>query len=86
MTEIIKKTYSDLFEKILSGKKKFDLRLADFDVKEGDILVLKEIDANRNYTGRKLRKKITFILKTKNLDYWDTKDINKKGFVVMSLE
>jgi len=89
MVEIIKKAYSKLFEKILSGDKKFDIRLNDFEVNEGDILILKEINDKREFTGRKTRKKITFVSKTKNVEdlgWWSQEEINKKGFVVMSLE
>ena len=50
--EIVKKCTKIFFEEILSGKKNFDVRLADFECKEEDILVLKEIDDNKNFTGR----------------------------------
>ncbi len=86
MAKIIKKAYKELFEKVLSGRKKFDLRLDDMDIEEGDILVLKEIDSNRNFTGREIEKKITFVMKTKELDYWSEEEKNEKGFVVMGLE
>ena len=76
----------ELFEKVLSGKKKFDLRLDDMEIEEGDILVLKEIDSERNFTGREIEKQITFVVRTKDLDYWSEEEKNKKGFVVMSLE
>lgn len=39
-----KKVWPEYFENILSGKKKYELRLNDFDVKEGDVLVLEEWD------------------------------------------
>ena len=84
--EIIKKTYSNLFEKILSGEKKFDRRLDEFEVQKGDILVLKEINEKREFTGREIKKTITFVARTKELKYWDDKEINEKGFVIMRLE
>ena len=83
--EVVKKAYTEPFEKILLGEKKFDIRLNDFEINEGDILVLKEIDEKKNFTGREIRKKVNYILKTKNIDWWDDKDIIKKGFLVMSL-
>lgn len=86
MAEIIKKAYRNMFEGVLSGKKKFDLRLADIDAKEGDILVLKEIDEKRNFTGREIRKKIGFLLRTKDLRYWTKEDVEKYGYVVLGLE
>ncbi len=86
MAKIVKKAYRELFEKVLSGEKNFDLRLDDFDAKEGDILVLREIDSDRNFTGREIEKEITFVMKTNNLDYWSEEEKNKKGFVVMGLK
>jgi len=86
MVEIAKKAYTNLFEKVLSGEKKFDIRLADEEYKEGDILILKEINQNREFTGRELRKKITFVLRTKECDFWKKEDIDKYGFAVLSLK
>lgn len=43
---IEKKCWPEYFNKVLEGKKTFDFRLADFECKEGDILVLKEWDPN----------------------------------------
>jgi ASC-1-like (ASCH) protein len=42
MTTIRKKIQPQYFDAILSGKKNFELRLNDFDVKEGDVLILEE--------------------------------------------
>ncbi|OGM31051.1 hypothetical protein A2630_00045 [Candidatus Woesebacteria bacterium RIFCSPHIGHO2_01_FULL_44_10] len=66
MKRIEKKAWPEYFEKILSGDKTFELRLADFDVDEGDTLVLREWDPKtKNYTGRKIEKKVSFVFKTK---------------------
>ena len=47
------------FQEILEGKKTFELRLNDFDINEGDILVLKEWSPKtKDYTGRTLEKKV----------------------------
>ena len=87
MTEIIKKTWPKLFEKILNGEKKFDLRLADFEIKEGDILILKEYDPEKKeFTGREVRKeagKVVFVnpAKMHTLD-----EIEKYGFNVIELK
>ena len=52
MTEIHKKTWPKYFQEILEGKKKFEVRLADFEVKEGDTLILEEYDPDiKKYTG-----------------------------------
>lgn len=87
MAIIRKKTWKDLFEKIISGEKKFDVRIADFGIKEGDILVLEEWDENKGkYTGRKVETIATFILKTKDMKFWSREDINKYGFQVIQFE
>ena len=84
--KIIKKVSSKFFEKILSGDKNFEIRLNDFDVKIGDVLILKEINIQGEFTGREVRKKIIDLFKTKNVDWWSEEDIIKKGFVIMGLE
>jgi hypothetical protein len=89
MKKIEKKTWPDLFQKILDGDKTFDLRLNDFDVEEGDVLVFKEWDPEtKEYTGRMLEKKVGFVGKWKVEDltkWWSQKDIEEKGLLVMSL-
>ena len=37
MTEIKKKCWPEWFEKFKSGERKFELRLADFDLKSGEL-------------------------------------------------
>ena len=84
---IEKKTWKELFEKVLSGEKTFDLRLNDFEAKEGDILVMKEWDEQtQKYTGRVIEKEITFVLKTKDLNFWTDEEVEKKGFLVMAFK
>lgn len=84
---IRKKTWSDTFDKILSGEKTFDARLANFKCKPGDILVLEEYDPKlKKYTGRKIEKKITFVLNTKEQKYWSQTDIKKYGLQVIAFK
>lgn len=85
--KIRKKTWKEGFEKILSGEKTFDARLADFNCKKGDILILEEYDpVNKKYTGRKIEKKITFVLNTNKQKYWSKLDINKYGLKIIALK
>ncbi len=87
MVKIRKKTWKEGFEKILSGEKTFDARLANFDCKVGDILVLEEYDPEtKKYTGRKIEKKITFVLNTKKQKYWSQSDINKHGLQIIAFK
>jgi len=75
-----------MFAAILAGKKTFDLRLADFKVKAGDILVLREYDPKtKTYTGRVLEKQITYVLKTKDIKFWNEEEVKKFGYVVMGI-
>ena len=88
MATIRKKAWPEYFEAVASGKKNYDLRLNDFEVNEGDTLVLEEWDPKaKEYTGRKLEKKVTYVGKFKmdNL-FWPEKDIKEKGIQVISLE
>lgn len=87
MTTIHKKVWPEYFEKIISGQKKFDLRLADFEVNEGDILVLEEWDQNKKeYTGRRVEVLATYILKTKDQTFWPLEEVEKHGFQIIQLE
>ncbi|MBC8495196.1 DUF3850 domain-containing protein [archaeon] len=85
--EIKKKTWPDLFQRIVEGKKTTDLRLADFDIAEGDTLVLEEYDPKtKKYTGRVLKKKVKNLNKVKLTDYHSAKEIEKNGHWVIELE
>ena len=85
---IEKKTWPDYFKLVKSGKKNFDLRINDFRANEGDILVLKEYDPKKKeYTGRVIEKKITYVGKFKiDKMFWPKKDILEKGLLVISLK
>lgn len=87
MVAIHKKVWKEYFEKIISGKKKLELRLADFEVNEGDVLVLEEWDKDKKeYTGRKIEVVATYILKTKSLTFWPKEEVDKYGFQVIQFE
>lgn len=84
---IEKKVWPKFFESVSRGNKKFDLRLADFECEEGDILVLQEWNPIiQEYTGRSVEKEITFVLKTKDLEFWTEEEIEKYGFQIISLK
>lgn len=88
MMRIEKKAIPELFEKVLSGEKTFDARLDRFACKPGDILVLREWNPKKKeYTGRVLEKKVTFVLKTKDLEkFWTKKEIAKFGFQIIAFK
>ena len=81
---IEKKTLPEYFEKILSGEKKFELRLADWECNVGDILVLREWDPKtKDYTGRQIEKEVACVVKSKDLKVFPEADINKYGWQVI---
>lgn len=87
MTIIHKKVWREYFEQIISGKKKFELRLADFEVNEGDTLILEEWDKDKKeYTGRKVECVAMYILKTKGQTFWPAEEVEKYGFQIIQFE
>ena len=87
MRRIEKKTWPELFQDVLDGKKNFNLRLNDFDCEVGDILVFKEYDPNtKEYTGREVEKRIGYVLRTKDNEFWKKEEVDKYGYIVMGLE
>ena len=85
MKIITKKSYSDLFEKVLTGEKTFDMRIADFNIQPGDILEQIEINYDGTPTGRKVRHIVGEVLHTKEIDFWKQEDVDQYGYQVMSL-
>ena len=81
----------EYFQDILDGKKKYELRLNDFDIEVGDILVLEEYTTadpeTRVATGRTLEKKVTYLRKFKLQDLWWTEEgLKEKGIQIISFE
>ena len=84
MAIIKKKIWPKCFKDVKSGKKKFELRLADFKVKTGDTLLLQEWNPRKKeYTGRKIKKKVNYVLKFNLNDFGQKKEIGKKGLYVI---
>jgi len=81
---IKKKIWPEYFELVKSGKKRLEVRLADFDIKEGDVLILEEWNPKtRQYTGRKIEKKIDYIIKFNLNDFGQKEEIEKRGLYVI---
>ncbi len=89
MKEIHKKIWPEYFEAVLSGKKNFELRLNDFDVNEGDTLILEEWDPKtRQYTGRSVARRASYVGRWTLDDlakFWPETDIREKGIQIISL-
>jgi len=88
MTVIKKKIWPEYFEAVVSGKKKYALRLNDFEINESDTLILEEWDPEtKEYTGRSVEKKVTYVGRFK-IDklFWPEEEIKDKGIQIISLE
>jgi len=87
MAVVNKKIWPEYFELVQSGKKGFELRLNDFDVAEGDTLVLEEWDPNtKEYTGRKIEKQVGYILRFGIDDFGQKAEIEEKGIQVIQFK
>lgn len=86
MATVKKKTWPESFEEILTGKKTYDIRLADWKAQQGDIIVFQEWSPEtKKYTGRELQKKVGYVGKTKDWEVWPAEDIEKYGYQIISL-
>jgi len=84
MAIIKKKTWTKDFGLIDSGKKKFDLRLADFDIQKGDTIILEEWDPEtKEYTGRTIEKQVNFVFKFDLDDFGQKEQIEEKGLNII---
>jgi ASC-1-like (ASCH) protein len=83
-----KKVWPEYFQKIIEGKKTYELRLADWECKDGDVLVLKEWNPEtKEYTGREIEKKVSHVgvFKIDEL-FWPKEDIERHGLMVISIK
>jgi ASC-1-like (ASCH) protein len=88
MREVRKKISKEYFDAIASGKKTYEFRLQDFEVEEGDVLILVEWDMKENSaTGKELRKEVTYVGKfdIKNT-FWKQEEIIEKGIQIISFK
>jgi hypothetical protein len=90
MTTVTKKIDTQWLELILAGKKKFELRLATFDFKEGDTQRLEEWvgeGEDRKFTGRFVEKVATYVHKP-DLKKWieQKPELLEKSFYVIQFD
>ncbi len=87
---IKKKIWPEYFEAVASGKKTFELRLNDFDVSEGDTLVLEEWNPEtKTYTGRTIERKVGYVGRftiDQMAKFWPKEQILEKGIQIISLK
>lgn len=90
MARIEKKLWPEYYEAFEAGTRHADLRLNDFDIAEGDTLVLREWDPSiSDYTGRSLERIVTHVHRFNHADlerFHRIETILDKGLQVISLE
>lgn len=86
MAVIRKKILPEYFEAIVSGKKKYELRLNDFEINEGDVLLLEEMDpTTKELTGRTIEKTVSYVGKFKVDElFWPAEEVKEKGLQIIS--
>jgi hypothetical protein len=83
---IEKKIWPKEYKEIELGLKTFEVRLADFECRPGDVLVLREWDPKKlAYTGKVLERKVTSVVKTKDLPFWPAEVAERHGLQVIGL-
>lgn len=87
MKKITKKVQQKYFEAVVDGRKRFEVRLADFKAKPGDVLVLLEQkERTRELTGRQIECEILFTFNTKEMEKFHSKEeIEKYGLAVLAV-
>ncbi len=77
------KTWEEYFKAIASGEKSFELRKNDRDFLVGHELILREYNQqSEEYTGRTLRRKISFLLSGSKAEEFGL----KPGYCIMGLK
>lgn len=89
MAIIKKKCWPEWFDKFCSGKRTFELRLADFDLKDGDTLVMEEYNPEtKEYTGRTASFRCARVEHSAQnpLQFYNIEDVKKFGFWIIQLK
>ncbi len=82
-----KKMWPAEFNDVIAGKKKIDIRVADFDVSEGDTIIFEEWDPQlKEGTGRTIEKKVASIVKFGIDDYGQREQVEMNGIYAIGLE
>jgi ASC-1-like (ASCH) protein len=85
--KIEKKVQEKYFKDIIDGRKRFEVRLADFKCKPGDTLILHEQKQDtKKLTGRKVEMELLYKLNTKVVEkFYSKKDIEKYGLLILAV-
>ena len=87
MAIINKKVQQEYFEAVADGRKRFEVRLADFDCQPGDTLVLQEQKQDTaDLTGREIECEVLYNFDTKDIVKFYTKEeLEKHGLMVLAI-
>lgn len=81
---ISKKTWPYFFQLMVDGKKNTDLRLADFDVHPGDVIIFQEWDpVDECYTGRELSRLVENVNQVDLLRFHTLEEIETFGHYII---
>ena len=71
----------------IDGRKRFEVRLADFDCEPGDILVLKEQKPGSDeLTGREIECEVLYEFNTKDVEkFYKKEEIEKHGLAILAI-
>lgn len=82
---IEKKIWPEAFQAIVDGRKTYEVRLADFQCQPGDVLFLREWNPESGeYSGRSIKKEVTYVKKTKDMKFWTPEDVDRYGLQVIA--
>lgn len=83
--KIKKKVQSKYFKAIIDGRKRFEIRLADFKCKPGDVIELLEQDGTK-LTGKKIECELLYKTNSKEAEkFYSKKDIEKYGLLILAI-
>lgn len=61
--------------------------MGDFEIKEEDELLLREWNPEtKEYTGWEIKKKVSYSVNTKDVNFWRKEDVNKYGYQFIQIE
>ena len=90
MANVEKKIWPEFFDAVKSGKKNYELRIADFEINPGDTLTLKEWDPKtKSYTGRQIVKRVGNISQFSGKNFFvmfPKQAIEKEGLYMIELK
>ncbi|QQG45029.1 MAG: DUF3850 domain-containing protein [Candidatus Sungiibacteriota bacterium] len=87
MRTITKKTWPEYFKKVRARKKNVELRLADFKISKGDILLLQEWDPKKKiFTGRSVKRRVAAVHKVNMAKFHSQKKLTKYGLYAIEMK